>query len=125
MYATKAEIARLFSVSPTTVYSRVEGIQAEIGKRYNQYAILDNLISVAVYADYEKYRKMLSDKNLRKYVPIFDKNAAEQYVNKPPKSKKIEKVIVTESKQVNAILVVAVENKKMEKIVEYINKEIG
>lgn len=82
MYATKAEIARIFSVSPTTVYNRMIGIQAEIGKRYNQYAILDNLISVAVYAYYEKYRKRLADRNLRKYVPEFDKEAAEKYFSK-------------------------------------------
>lgn len=82
MYATKADIARIFGVSPPTVYSRVAGIEAEIGKRYSRYAIIDNLISIAVYADYEKYKKMLADKNLRKHVPLFDMSDAEQYLDK-------------------------------------------
>jgi hypothetical protein len=58
-----------------------KGIEAEIGKRYNRYAIIDNLVSIAVYADYEKYKKMLADKNLRKHVPIFDINDAERYLD--------------------------------------------
>ena len=44
-------------------------------------AIIDNLISIAVYADYEKYKKMLADKNLRKHVPIFNINDAERYLD--------------------------------------------
>ena len=39
MYATKAEIARIFGVSPPTVYSRVAGIEKEIGQRYDRYAV--------------------------------------------------------------------------------------
>ena len=81
MYATKADLARIFGVTPPTVYSRVAGIEAEIGKRYNKYAIIDNLVSIAVYADYEKYKRMLADKNLRKHVPIFDINDAERYLD--------------------------------------------
>ena len=79
-YATKAQIARIFRVTPPTVYSRVEGIKQEIGKRYNRYAICENLISLAVYADYEKYRKRLADKNLRKTVPPFDMEEAKRYL---------------------------------------------
>lgn len=79
-YATKAQIARIFGVTPPTVYSRVEGIKQEIGKRYNRYAICENLISLAVYADYEKYRKRLADKNLRKTVPMFDMEEAGRYL---------------------------------------------
>lgn len=81
MYANKAELARIFGISPMTVYRRVEEIQAEIGKRYNNYAILDNLVSIAVFADFEKYRKHLADKNLRKYVPIFEMSDAERYMD--------------------------------------------
>ena len=125
MYATKAEIARIFNCSAQTVYRRVEGIEAEIGKRYNQYAILDNLISVAVYADYEKYRKHLANKNLRKYVPEFDKGAAEKYLIKLRAPRRREGMHKAEQKHVNAILVVSVEDKKMQRIAEYINKEIG
>ena len=80
MYATKASIARIFGVTQPTVYSRVAGIQKEIGKRYNRYAICDNLISLAVYADYEKYHKRLADKNLRKTVPDFDMIEAGRYL---------------------------------------------
>lgn len=82
MYATKADLTRIFGVSPMTVYRRVGEIEAEIGKRYNKYAIIGNLISIAVYADYEKYRKHLADKNLRKHVPLFEMSEAERYLDK-------------------------------------------
>lgn len=81
MYATKAKIAKIFGVTPPTVYSRVAGIEQEIGKRYNRYAIVENLISVAVYADFEKYRKRLGDKNLRKAVPDFNMEEALKYID--------------------------------------------
>lgn len=45
--------------------------QIELG-RYNSYAIIDNEINVGVVADYIKYRKLLKDKNARKYVPKFN-----------------------------------------------------
>ena len=80
MYATKANIARLFGVSPPTVSSRVAGIEKEIGKRYNKYAICDKLISLAVYVDYEKYHKRLADRNLRKTVPEFNMTEAKKYL---------------------------------------------
>lgn len=80
MYANKAEIARIFGVSPPTVYSRVAGIQQEIGKRYNPYAILENLVSIEVYADYEKYHKRLNHRNLRKTVPPFSMAEAREYL---------------------------------------------
>ena len=40
--------------------------------RYNEYAIIDNEINVGVFADYIKYRKLLKNKNARKYVPPFN-----------------------------------------------------
>lgn len=127
MYATKAEIARMFKVSSPTVYSRVEGIKKEIGKRYNKYAILDNMISIAVYIDYEKYKKMLADKNLRKYVPEFDKSAAEQYISKT-KSKKADKVKETiemiKTEQIDAILILRTDNEEMNKLIDYLKKEL-
>lgn len=79
-YARKADIARLFRVALPTVYRRVAGIEAEIGQRYNEFAIIDELISLAVYADYEKYHKRLKDKNLRKTVPDFDMGKALTYL---------------------------------------------
>ncbi len=127
MYATKAEIARMFKVSSPTVYSRVEGVKKEIGKRYNKYAILDNMISIAVYIDYEKYKKMLADKNLRKYVPEFDKSAAEQYISRT-KSKKAdkvkEKIEIIKTDHVNAILILRADNREMDKLIDYLKKEM-
>lgn len=79
-YRNKTDIAHIFGVSNPTVYRRVEGIKKEIGKRYNQYALLENLVSLAVYADYEKYHKRLANKNLRKIVPPFDMDEAMKYL---------------------------------------------
>ncbi len=79
-YRNKTDVARIFGVSTPTVYRRVEGIKKEIGKRYNQYALLENLVSLAVYADYEKYHKRLANKNLRKIVPPFDMDEAMMYL---------------------------------------------
>lgn len=80
MYANKITLSKLFCMSPPTVYRRVEGIKTEIGERYNRYAILDNVVSVAVFADYDKYHKQLEDKNLRKYVPDFNAKEASEYM---------------------------------------------
>ena len=38
------------------------------------------MISLAVYADYEKYHKRLENKNLRKIVPPFDMYEARMYL---------------------------------------------
>lgn len=122
MYANKAELARIFGVSRPTVCKRIEGIEDEIGKRYNEYAILDGLISVAVFADYEKYRNHLSNRNLRKYVPPFDKEAAEQYISKYQRVR--EKTGITRTENTNAILIVRVDDKEMKKISKYIEQEI-
>lgn len=80
MYANKSDIAKIFFLSPSTVYRRVEGIEAEIGKRYNKYAILDNLVSVEVFADYQKYNKRLADRYQRKSVPPFNMADARMYL---------------------------------------------
>ena len=80
MYANKAAISRIFGISPPTVYKRVEEIEGEIGKRYNQYAILENLVSIEVFADYQKYRKWLKNKNLRKNIPDFTMAEAREYL---------------------------------------------
>lgn len=80
-YANKAEIGRCFGISQPTVYHRVAGIEEEIKKgRYNRYAIADNLISIAVFADYSKYHKRLNDRNLRKTVPPFNMAEALAYL---------------------------------------------
>ena len=46
MYANRKNLAALFGVTTQTVYRRVKGIEVLIGERYNQYAVLDNLVSV-------------------------------------------------------------------------------
>lgn len=80
MYANKSDISKIFGISPSTVYRRIEGIETEIGKRYNKYAILDNLVSIEVFADYLKYNKYLANKNLRKTVPPFNMADARTYL---------------------------------------------
>lgn len=81
MYLNKVNLARMFGVSAPTVYRRVEGIKKEIGGRYNRYAIVGNLISAEVFADYEKYHKRLNNKNLRKTIPPFDMEEAGTYLS--------------------------------------------
>lgn len=80
MYANKTTIAKVFHISCQTVWHRQQEIEQEIGKRYNRYAILDGLLSIEVFADYEKYRKRLRDRNLRKTVPPFSMEEAREYL---------------------------------------------
>ena len=82
VYANKAEISRIFGISQSTVYRRIEGIEAEIGRRYNRHAVLEdnNLVSIEVFADYLKYNKRLADRNLRKHVPPFNMADAREYL---------------------------------------------
>lgn len=80
-YATKAELGRCFSISQPTVAKRVKGIEQEMKRgRYNQYAVADGLISIAVFADYSKYHKRLNDKNLRRTVKPFCLREALEYL---------------------------------------------
>lgn len=73
IYQNKTALCRTFGIGRPSVYRIEAGIreQMELG-RYNSYAIIDNEINVGVVADYIKYRKMLKDKNARKYVPKFN-----------------------------------------------------
>ena len=81
LYSTKADIGRIFNLSRPTVYRQVEGIKTEIeAGRYNKYAISDDRISIAVFADYMKYRLRLKDRNLRKTVPPFNLQEALTYL---------------------------------------------
>ncbi len=81
VYASKSELGRFFSMSAPTVYSRIAGIEEQIkAGRYSDYAISDNRINKAVFLDYNKYWKMLADKNMRKYVPPFNVSEAYEYV---------------------------------------------
>lgn len=80
MYLTKTEISRTFKLSRSTVDNRVQGIEREIGKRYNKYAICGKLISLAVFLDYEKYHQMLMDDRVKDFVPAFDIEKAKEYL---------------------------------------------
>ena len=73
IYQNRMALARTFGISRSKVYDIVDEIkkQIELG-RYNRYAILDNEVNVGVFADYIKYRKLLKNKNARKYVPPFN-----------------------------------------------------
>ena len=80
-YATITEISKSLGISKNTVYVRKKGIEEWIKKgRYSPYAISGRLISMAVFLDYEKYRKMLADKNAKKYVPVFDEKVVRKYL---------------------------------------------
>ena len=73
IYQNKTAICRTFGIGRQTMYRYEAGIREQIAQgRYNEYAIIDNEINVGVFADYIKYRRMLKDKNARKYVPPFN-----------------------------------------------------
>ena len=75
-YKTQQGVAEEFCISRATVHNRIKEILEEIkAGRYSDYSIIEDghiiLVNVLVFLDYEKYRKMLKDKNLRKVVPPF------------------------------------------------------
>lgn len=75
-YMHKEQLAQEFGITKATVYNRMKEIQTEIKNgRYNDYAVIQDgklvLINVLVFIDYLTYRKMLLDKNARKYAPEF------------------------------------------------------
>lgn len=75
-YMHKEQLANEFGISKQTVHNRMKEIENEIKSgRYNDYAVIQDgklvLVNVLVFIDYLKYRKMLLDKNARKYVPEF------------------------------------------------------
>lgn len=73
LYANKTEAAKALGISRATIGRMIPGIEREIkAGRYSRYAIADGLINLAVVLDYRKYRNLLEDKNVRKYVPAFD-----------------------------------------------------
>lgn len=75
-YMHKEQLAQEFGICKSTVYNRLNEIRQEMKNgRYNDYAVIDDgklvLVNVLVFIDYLKYRKLLKDKNARKYVPEF------------------------------------------------------
>lgn len=65
MYANRKNLAALFGVTTQTVYRRVKGIEALIGERYNQYAVLDNLVK-EIEKWWDKKRVLWHVEQLRK-----------------------------------------------------------
>ena len=75
-YMRKADIAKEFGISMSTVKSRMDEIEEEVrAGRYDDYAIINDggiiLINTLVFLDYLKYRGLLKQKNARKHVPAF------------------------------------------------------
>lgn len=71
MYMTIAQLTKEFNQSRSTVNRRVTGIKSEIGKRYPATAVLNHLINVDAYMDYEANRELLNDHTLRNGVAPF------------------------------------------------------
>ncbi len=75
-YMTKEVLAKEFHMCKSTVSNRMKEIEQQVKDgRYNDYAVIQDgkivLINELVFIDYMKYRKMLLDKNAKKYVPKF------------------------------------------------------
>lgn len=71
MYMTIAQLTKEFNQSRSTVNRRVIGIKSEIGKRYPKNTVLNHLINVDAYMDYEANRDMLADATLRNGLDPF------------------------------------------------------
>lgn len=72
-YLRIKEICRITGLSRWTVAKVRDGMMQEIGKRYPETVIVDDLINYYSWLDYRKYGRRLQDRNLRKYVPPFNK----------------------------------------------------
>lgn len=75
-YMQKEQLADEFHICKSTVQKRMKEIETEVKNgRYNDYAIIRDgkivLVNVLVFIDYLKYRRMLMDRNARKYTPEF------------------------------------------------------
>ena len=75
MFASKAGICQAFGLCTRTVQGRLQEIRKQIPGRYSPYVLIEDgnilLISILAFLDWEKYRKSLMDKNMKKYVPPF------------------------------------------------------
>ena len=75
MFMSKAGICQAFGLCARTVQGRLQEIRKQIPGRYSPYVLIEDgnilLISVLAFLDWEKYRKSLMDKNMKKYVPPF------------------------------------------------------
>lgn len=75
-YLTPKQIAEILGCSDRHVRNMVSGIREQIQKgRYSRYALLDSgdiRVNIYAYYDYDKYRRLLEDKNASKVVPEFN-----------------------------------------------------
>lgn len=72
-YMSIQDIMKEFGICRTQVYKLVNGIKDEIKKgRYSPYVVSGTKINFYAIVDYNKFRDLLADKNMRKNVPPFD-----------------------------------------------------
>lgn len=75
-YLTPRQLTEILSCSDRHARTIINGVREQITKgRYNRYAILDSgdiRVNIYAYYDYEKYRRLLNDKNASKVVPPFN-----------------------------------------------------
>lgn len=74
-YANIKDLVRLLGVSKRTVQRRIDEMEKE-RERYGDHAVIRDdrviLVNYMAFIDFEKYRKMLAEKNARKYIPDFN-----------------------------------------------------
>lgn len=72
-YLSKKQLAQELNYSEQTIANYIKGIQEEIERgRYSKYAVAGNRYNYYVMVDYMKYKDVLKDENMRKYVPDFN-----------------------------------------------------
>ena len=72
-YLRITKICELTGLSRWTVAKVRDGVRAEIGRRYPETVIVDDLVNYYAWLDYRMYKTRLQDKNMRKTVPPFRK----------------------------------------------------
>lgn len=75
-YMPQQKLAEYFGLSLATVRARLSEIDALIGERYPETAIIRDgnlvLANILAFVDFEVYRKRLKEPQMAKYVPPFD-----------------------------------------------------
>ena len=76
LYMTQKTLAEHFEMCANTVRARLAEMEALIGERYEETAIIRDgnvvLVNVMAFVDYETFRQRLLSKASAKYVPPFD-----------------------------------------------------
>ncbi|MDO4647937.1 MAG: hypothetical protein Q4B26_04740 [Eubacteriales bacterium] len=82
-YRNYRDTAKEFGISEATVKARTKEIRGQIGKRYQDYALIEDgnivMINQLVFIDWQCNRRKLMDHNMKKYVPVFDPAAVAAY----------------------------------------------